>query len=235
MIEEKPKRTKRQTKYRGAEVEGLASVVSLIPLNDHQRLYIDAIRAYDQVIVCGYSGTGKTYIAATIAANMYATKQIDKIILTRPNVSVGKDLGYLPGDLNEKFTPWAAPVLEVLVQQLGKGVVDTAIKNGNIEMAPLSTMRGRSFKDCFIILDEAQNTTIPEIKMFLTRIGEGSKVVINGDIKQSDINQQSGLSKIIHLAKKYHMNIPVIEFTVEDIVRSEICKQWIIAFEGEGL
>lgn len=235
MIEEKPKRTKRQTKYKGAEVEGLASVVSLIPLNDHQRLYIDAIRAYDQVIVCGYSGTGKTYIAATIAANMYATKQIDKIILTRPNVSVGKDLGYLPGDLNEKFTPWAAPVLEVLVQQLGKGVVDTAIKNGNIEMAPLSTMRGRSFKDCFIILDEAQNTTIPEIKMFLTRIGEGSKVVINGDIKQSDINQQSGLSKIIHLAKKYHMNIPVIEFTVDDIVRSEICKQWIIAFEGEGL
>jgi phosphate starvation-inducible PhoH-like protein len=166
---------------------------------------------------------------------MYAMKQIDKIILTRPNVSVGKDLGYLPGDLNEKFTPWAAPVLEVLVQQLGKGVVDTAIKNGNIEMAPLSTMRGRSFKDSFIILDEAQNTTVAEIKMFLTRIGEGSKVVINGDIKQSDINQQSGLSKIIHLAKKYHMNIPVIEFTVEDIVRSEICKQWIIAFEGEGL
>lgn len=235
MIEEKPKRTKRQTKYKGAEVEGAASVVSLVPLNDRQRLYIDAIRAHDQVIVCGYSGTGKTYIAATVAANMYATKQIDRIILTRPNVSVGKDLGYLPGDLNEKFTPWAAPVLEVLMQQLGKGVVDTGIKNGNIEMAPLSTMRGRSFKDAFIILDEAQNTSIPEIKMFLTRIGEGSKVIVNGDIKQSDINQQSGLSKIIHLVKKYRMDIPVIEFTVDDIVRSEICKQWIIAFEGEGL
>lgn len=235
MIEEKPKRTKRQTKYKGAEVEGTASVVSLVPLNDRQRLYIDAIRAHDQVIVCGYSGTGKTYIAATVAANMYATKQIDRIILTRPNVSVGKDLGYLPGDLNEKFSPWAAPVLEVLMQQLGKGVVDTGIKNGNIEMAPLSTMRGRSFKDAFIILDEAQNTSIPEIKMFLTRIGEGSKVIVNGDIKQSDINQQSGLSKIIHLVKKYRMDIPVIEFTVDDIVRSEICKQWIIAFEGEGL
>jgi phosphate starvation-inducible PhoH-like protein len=235
MIEEKPKRTKRQTKYKGAEVEGAASVVSLVPLNDRQRLYIDAIRAHDQVIVCGYSGTGKTYIAATVAANMYATKQIDRIILTRPNVSVGKDLGYLPGDLNEKFSPWAAPVLEVLMQQLGKGVVDTGIKNGNIEMAPLSTMRGRSFKDAFIILDEAQNTSIPEIKMFLTRIGEGSKVIVNGDIKQSDINQQSGLSKIIHLVKKYRMDIPVIEFTVDDIVRSEICKQWIIAFEGEGL
>lgn len=235
MIEEKPKRTKRQTKYKGAEVEGAASVVSLVPLNERQRLYIDAIRAHDQVIVCGYSGTGKTYIAATVAANMYATKQIDRIILTRPNVSVGKDLGYLPGDLNEKFSPWAAPVLEVLMQQLGKGVVDTGIKNGNIEMAPLSTMRGRSFKDAFIILDEAQNTSIPEIKMFLTRIGEGSKVIVNGDIKQSDINQQSGLSKIIHLVKKYRMDIPVIEFTVDDIVRSEICKQWIIAFEGEGL
>ena len=235
MIEEKPKRTKRQTKYKGAEVEGAASVVSLVPLNGRQKLYIDAIRAHDQVIVCGYSGTGKTYIAATVAANMYATKQIDRIILTRPNVSVGKDLGYLPGDLNEKFSPWAAPVLEVLMQQLGKGVVDTGIKNGNIEMAPLSTMRGRSFKDAFIILDEAQNTSIPEIKMFLTRIGEGSKVIVNGDIKQSDINQQSGLSKIIHLVKKYRMDIPVIEFTVDDIVRSEICKQWIIAFEGEGL
>ena len=233
--EEKPKRTKRQTRYKNAKVEAENSIVAVVPMNDNQRDYINAVNAYNQVIVCGYSGTGKTYIAATIAANMYANKQTDKIILTRPNVSVGKDLGYFPGDLNEKFAPWAAPVLEVLNQQLGKGVVDTGVKNGNIEMAPLSTMRGRSFKDAFIILDEAQNTTIPEMKMFLTRIGKDSKVVINGDIKQSDISQQSGLSKIIHLAKKYQMNIPVIEFTVDDIVRSEICKQWIIAFEGEGL
>jgi phosphate starvation-inducible PhoH-like protein len=166
---------------------------------------------------------------------MYASKEISKIILTRPNISVGKDLGFFPGTLEEKFAPWAAPVLDVLNEQLGKGVVETGIKNGNIEMAPLSTMRGRSFKDSFIILDEAQNTTVAEIKMFLTRIGRDCKVVINGDIKQSDISGQSGLAKIIHLAKKHSMSVPVIEFGVEDIVRSDICKQWIIAFEGEGL
>jgi phosphate starvation-inducible PhoH-like protein len=185
--------------------------------------------------VCGYSGTGKTYIAATIAANMYAEKRIDKIILTRPNVSVGKDLGALPGELKEKFSPWLAPVLDVLQEQLGRGTVDTAIKNGNIELAPLSLMRGRSFKNSFIILDEASNTTVPEMMMFITRIGENCKVVINGDVRQSDIKEQSGLSKIIHLVKKYNMDIPVIEFGIDDIVRSDRTKQWIVAMTEEKL
>lgn len=228
-------KTKRTSRYKGAAEEANARLNHLVPLNKNQELYLDALKKHDQMIVCGYSGTGKTFIAATTAANMYATRQVDKIILTRPNVSVGKDLGYFPGDLNEKFGPWAAPVVSVLEEQLGKAVVETGIKNGNIELAPMSVMRGRSFKNAFVILDEAQNTSIPEIKMFLTRIGEGCKVVINGDIKQSDIGQQSGLSKIIHLAKKYHMDIPVIEFGIDDIVRSDICKQWIIAFEGENL
>ena len=231
---EKP-RTKRTTKYKHAEEEAESKLVSIVPLNDNQKLYLDYLKDYDQVIVCGFSGTGKTYIAATVAANMYSKKLIDKIVLTRPNVSVGKDLGYFPGTLEEKFQPWALPILDVLVEQLGKGVVETAIKNGNIEMAPLSTMRGRSFHDAFIILDEAQNTSIAEIKMFLTRIGKNCKVVVNGDIRQSDINQQSGLSKIIHLAKKYNMPVPVVEFGIDDIVRSDICKQWIVAFEGDSL
>jgi phosphate starvation-inducible PhoH-like protein len=123
----------------------------------------------------------------------------------------------------------------VLNEHLGKGVVETGIKNGNIEMAPLSTMRGRSFKNAFILVDEAQNLTVAEMKMFLTRVGKGCKVVINGDIKQSDINVQSGLSKVIHLVKKYNLQVPIIEFGVEDIVRSDICKQWILAFEEEKL
>ena len=191
--EEKPKRTKRQTRYKNAKVEAENSIVAVVPMNDNQRDYINAVNAYNQVIVCGYSGTGKTYIAATIAANMYANKQTDKIILTRPNVSVGKDLGYFPGDLNEKFAPWAAPVLEVLNQQLGKGVVDTGIKNGNIEMAPLSTMRGRSFKDAFIIGDEMQNSTPSQMKMLMTRLGKGSQMVITGDTRQSDRMVGNGL------------------------------------------
>jgi len=231
---EKPK-GKRATKFKGAEQEGAYRTVDLKPLNDNQALYLKALDSSDQVIVCGFSGTGKTYIASTYAANMYANREISKIILTRPNVSVGKDLGYFPGTLEEKFAPWAAPVLDVLNEQLGKGVVETGIKNGNIEMAPLSTMRGRSFHDAFIILDEAQNTTVPEIKMFLTRIGKGCKVVINGDVKQSDIQSQSGLSKILHLAKKHNLPVPIIEFGVDDIVRSDICKACIIAFEGEKL
>jgi phosphate starvation-inducible protein PhoH and related proteins len=227
---ESPK-SKRVSKYKGAEAEATTKTVPLRALNDNQKTYIKALTESDQVIVCGFSGTGKTYISATYAANMYAQKQIDKIILTRPNVSVGKDLGYFPGTLEEKFQPWALPILEVLMEQLGKGVVETGVKAGNIEMAPLSTMRGRSFKNAFIILDEAQNTTVSEIKMFLTRIGQNCKVVINGDIRQSDILSESGLATILRLVKQNKMPVPVIEFGVEDIVRSDICKQWIIAFE----
>jgi phosphate starvation-inducible protein PhoH and related proteins len=231
---EKPK-GKRATRFKGAEQESVSRTVPLKPLNDNQAQYLKHLATSDQIIVCGSSGTGKTYIAATYAANMYINREIDKILITRPNVSVGKDLGYFPGSLEEKFAPWAAPVIDVLNEQLGKGVVETGIKNGNIEMAPLSTMRGRSFKNAFILLDEGQNTSIAEIKMFLTRIGKGCKVVINGDIKQSDLTSQSGLSKVIHLVKKYNMPVPVVEFTVDDIVRSDICKQWIMAFEEEKL
>jgi len=229
---EKPK-GKRQTRYKNAEKEGQARQTLLKPLNDNQDRYLKALKGSEQVIVCGYSGTGKTYIAAVYAANMYASNEITKIILTRPNMSVGKDLGYFPGTLEEKFAPWAAPVLDVLNEKLGKGVVETAIKNGNIEMAPLSTMRGRSFKNAFVILDEAQNTTVAEMKMFLTRIGQECKVVINGDIKQSDINGASGLSKILSLTKTNKLPVPVIEFGIEDIVRSDMCKMWIQAFEKD--
>lgn len=234
MTLEKPK-GKRQSRYKKAEEEAVSKLVTLQPLNDSQAAYINALKTHDQVIVCGYSGTGKTYIAATYAANMYINRQIDKIVVTRPIVSVGKDLGYFKGDLHEKFTPWALPVLDVLEQQLGKGALETGIKNGNIDLSPLSTMRGRSFNNAFVLLDEAQNTTIAEMKMFLTRIGEGTKVVINGDIRQSDIREASGLSKIIHMAKKYNISAPVIEFGLDDVVRSDICKQWLEAFYEENL
>jgi phosphate starvation-inducible PhoH-like protein len=225
----------RKTTYKNATIESASKLVPLVALNSKQDLYIKALKNHDQTVVCGFSGTGKTYIAATYAANLYLTKKIDRIILTRPNISVGKDLGYIPGTLNEKFAPWAAPVLDVLKEHLGDGVLETGIKNNNIELAPLSTMRGRSFDNSFVILDEAQNTSVAEIKMFLTRIGRNTKVVVNGDVKQSDINVQSGLAKIIHLIKKYNMDIPVIEFDIDDIVRSEACKNWIIAFHDEGL
>ena len=231
---EKPK-GKRVSRYKNAPEEGAARIVSLYPMNENQEHYLEALKRSNQIIVLGPSGTGKTFCAATFAANLYATRKIHKIIITRPNVSVGKSLGALPGSLNEKAEPLLAPVMDVLVQQLGAGVVETGIKNGNIQLAPLEYMRGRSFKDAFVIADEAQNLTIAEFKMLVTRIGENCKLVLNGDIKQSDIKEQSGLSKAIHLAKKYNMDASIIEFGLDDIVRGEICKAWVTAFYEEGL
>jgi phosphate starvation-inducible PhoH-like protein len=185
--------------------------------------------------VLGPAGTGKTYITATYAADLYVTKQIDKIVITRPHVAVGKELGFLKGDLTEKTMPWALPVLDVLEKHLGKGAVETGIKNNNIEMAPLALMRGRSFDDAFIIVDETQNITIHEIKMLLTRVGQNTTIVLNGDVQQSDLKEADGLSKVIHLAKKHMLPIPIIEFGVEDIVRSGICAQWVKVFMEEKL
>lgn len=231
---EKP-RGKRVTKYKNADAESAGKIVNLVPLNDNQKLYIDALRAHQQVIVLGPSGTGKTFVAATYAANLYANRKISKIIITRPAVSVGKSLGALPGTMEEKFGPWLSPVLSVLEDQLGKGVVETGIKNGNIQMAPLEYMRGSSFKDAFVLADECQNLDIAQFKMLVTRIGENCTLVMNGDIRQSDIKEQSGLSKAIHLAKKFHIDACVVEFGIDDVVRSDICRQWLEAFYAEGL
>jgi phosphate starvation-inducible PhoH-like protein len=198
-------------------------------------MFIDALKENSQVFVLGPAGTGKTYVTATFAADLYITKKIDKIVITRPHVAVGKDLGYLPGSLEEKTYPWALPVLDVLEKHLGKGSVDTGVKNGNIEMAPLALMRGRSFDNSFIIVDETQNITTHELKMLLTRVGENSTIVLNGDVQQSDLKEADGLSKVIHLAKKYMLPVPIIEFGVDDIVRSDICAEWVKVFMKENL
>jgi len=231
---EKPK-GKRVSRYKKSEVESQSKLVPLEALNDNQKNYLAALKKSSQVIVLGPSGTGKTYIATTYAANLYLMKRINKIIITRPAVSVGKSLGALPGTMEEKFGPWLSPVLSVLEEQLGKGVVETGIKNGNIVMAPLEYMRGSSFKDAFILADESQNLDVAQFKMLVTRIGENCQLVLNGDVRQSDIKEQSGLSKAIHLASKHGIDASVVEFQVEDIVRSEICKQWVKAFYEEGI
>lgn len=205
----------------------------LLPKTENQAAYIKALQQDAQVIVLGPAGTGKTFIAATYAADLYDLGQIDQIILTRPNIAAGKSLGFFKGTLEEKMSPWLAPVVDVIEKRLGKGKYETGVKNGNIQVIPFETMRGRSFEDAFVILDEAQNTSPHEIKMFLTRVGENCHVVMNGDIQQSDLDRTSGLSKAIMMAKKYLLPVSIIEFGIEDIVRSELCKLWIKAWIKE--
>ena len=231
-MQQKPKpRTRRAaTKHDDKKV-----AIELVPLNERQRDYLEALKTASQIIVFGPAGTGKTYCVSTFAANQYHLKDIDKIVITRPHVAVGKDIGYLPGTLEEKAAPWALPVLDVLEEHLGKGVVETGLKNGNIEVAPLALMRGRSFKNAFIICDEAQNITFHELKMLVTRVGEGSHLILNGDIQQSDLKEGDGLSKIVHLVKKHMLPVPIVEFTVNDIVRSDMTKLWVETFVKEGL
>jgi phosphate starvation-inducible PhoH-like protein len=235
MVQQQPKKKqdpRRSTTYKGASKK---PPVVLLPRTPKQKDFIDALSESTQIFVLGPAGTGKTYVTATFAAKQYAAKQIDKIVITRPHVAVGKELGFLKGDLAEKTMPWALPVLDVLEKHLGKGTVETAIKLGNIEMAPLALMRGRSFEQAFIIVDETQNITTHELKMLLTRVGEGSTIVLNGDVQQSDLKEADGLSKVIHLAKKHLLPVPIIEFGVDDIVRSDICAQWVRVFMKEKL
>ena len=233
----------------------------LYPMNEMQKEYIRAIFENDMVCVMGPAGTGKTYIAAALASRMYFDGEIEKIVLTRPNVSPSESLGFFPGSINEKMAPWVAPFTDVIKQQLGRGVYDTMLKNGNLEIAPFTdvikqqlgrgvydtmlkngnleiapfeTMRGRSFNDAFVILDEAQNTTAKEIEMFVTRVGKKSRVIINGDVMQSDLSGQNGLLKIIQMIDRCRLPVPIIEFQMDDIVRSPLCKMWIEAFMSEG-
>lgn len=196
--------------------------------------YIERLYDSEQIVVMGPAGTGKTYIAGCRAADLLRNKQVSKVIITRPNVPGGRSLGFFPGTLEEKIAPWVAPLVSAISDRMGQGAFDIALKNGDIEIVPFEVMRGRSFKDAFIILDEAQNTTVDEIKMFLTRIGEDCQVVINGDVAQSDLKETSGLRRMIHLIKNQGLPVPIVEFTMDDIVRSNICAMWVRAFHANG-
>ncbi len=221
--------------FQGSKFEVERALPPIKALNPTQAAYLDALRAGPQVIVLGPAGTGKTWIAATYAADLFRNRRIDKIILTRPNVPCGRSLGYFPGTLEDKFAPWAAPVVEAIKERIGKAAYEIALKSGAIELVPFEVMRGRSWKNAFVLFDEAQNSTLAEIKTFLTRIGEDCTVVINGDVSQCDLTQASGLRAVIHLIKSQMLPVPLIEFTREDIVRSGLCAMWVRAFDEANL
>jgi len=203
----------------------------LLPKTDKQAGYIKAIGKNEVVVSTGYAGTGKTYIAATMAADMYREGRVHEIVLTRPNVSAGAKLGYFPGTLEEKMDPWMVPLTSRISSRLGRGAYETGVRNGNIKVVPFETMRGLSLNG-FVILDEAQNTTPHEMKMFLTRF-ESGKIVINGDVRQSDLKTKSGLSVLVDLIKRGKLPFSHVDFSnPDDIVRSDIVRQVILAFEG---
>jgi phosphate starvation-inducible PhoH-like protein len=205
------------------------------PLNPTQARYLEAMGSSPQTVVLGPAGTGKTWLAATYAADLFRERRISRIVLTRPNVPGGRGLGFLPGTLEEKFAPWAAPLVEAIRERIGPAAYDIALKNGDIEMVPFEVMRGRSWRDCFVLLDEAQNATAHEMKLFLTRIGEDSRVVINGDVSQCDLKEGSGLATVVELIAANALPVPVIEFGMDDIVRSGLCAMWVKAFHAAKL
>jgi phosphate starvation-inducible PhoH-like protein len=198
-----------------------------------QKRYIEAIRKHDIVFGIGPAGTGKTYLAMAMAVSALLQKEVHRIILTRPAVEAGEKLGYLPGTLYEKINPYLRPLYDALYDMLETERATRLIEQGTIEIAPLAFMRGRTLNDSFIILDEAQNTTSEQMKMFLTRLGFGSKTVITGDITQVDLpaGRVSGLIEVRTILKDIP-GIRFIHFTEEDVVRHELVQQIVRAYEA---
>jgi phosphate starvation-inducible PhoH-like protein len=204
----------------------------ITPKSVAQKNYIDAIRAHDMVFGIGPAGTGKTYLAMAMAVAALSKGEVDRIILTRPAVEAGESLGFLPGDLAEKVDPYLRPLYDALHDMMRFEKASRLMTQGIIEVAPLAFMRGRTLNDAFVILDEAQNTTTEQMKMFLTRIGFNSRAVITGDITQTDLpeNKTSGLVE----AKKILQNIDGIKFiffTKTDVVRHQLVQKVVDAYE----
>ena len=200
------------------------------PLNFIQGEYLDAIKHNDIVFGVGSAGTGKTFIAASYAASELFHKRVGKIILTRPNVETGRGLGFLPGTLEEKYAPYLLPFDSIFTKALGKGFYEYALKNKDIEPTPLGFLRGTTFENCIVLIDEAQNCTKEEMKMMLSRIGKNCKMLISGDHEQSDI-ENSGLEDAMDRLEGIS-GIEIIEFLDQDIVRSKMCKEIIRAYRN---
>lgn len=199
-----------------------------------QKKYVDLMKKNTITFGVGPAGTGKTYLAVAIAVNAYKAKQVEKIILTRPAVEAGEKLGFLPGDLQEKVNPYLRPLYDALQEMLGMDSYSKMLERGTIEIAPLAYMRGRTLSNAYVILDEAQNTTREQIKMFLTRLGEGSKMVITGDLTQIDLPKglTSGLKHAIKILKDID-DIGIIRLNERDVVRHPLVQKIVKAYETE--
>ena len=208
---------------------------SVIARSEKQSDYIKALKENDIVMSLGPAGTGKSFLAVSVGVTMLMEKKIERVILSRPAVEAGEKLGFLPGDMKEKVDPYLRPLYDALYELFGPDKIDKKIETGEIEIAPLAFMRGRTLKNCFAILDEAQNATETQIKMFLTRIGENSKLVVNGDPSQIDLinKSQSGLIKSKNILK-HIKEIEIIEFDHKDVVRHPLVSKIIRAYQKKS-
>ena len=208
---------------------------SVIPRSEKQKKYVRALRDNEIIISSGPAGTGKTYLAVAVALTMLLDKKIERIILSRPAVEAGERLGFLPGDMREKVDPYLRPLYDALYDLLDFEKIQKRIEIGDIEIAPLAFMRGRTLKNSFAILDEAQNATDTQIKMFLTRIGENSKIVINGDPSQIDLPNKSlsGLKRSKEIL--WHLNeISIVDFDHTDVVRHPLVSKIVKAYSDQN-
>ena len=225
MIEEKNNSEKKNKKKNKTPKK------SVIPRSENQKEYVRALRQNDIIISAGPAGTGKTFLAVAVGLTMLLDKKIDRIILSRPAVEAGERLGFLPGDMKEKVDPYLRPLYDSLYDLFDFEKIQRMIEIGDIEIAPLAFMRGRTLKNSFAILDEAQNATDTQIKMFLTRIGENSKIVINGDPSQIDLPNKglSGLERSKKLLN--HLSeISVVDFSHSDVVRHPLVSKIVKAY-----
>jgi len=204
----------------------------IIPKTETQRLYIESIGKSDIIFGIGPAGTGKTYLAMAMAIHAFLQKQVSRIVLVRPAVEAGEKLGFLPGDIAEKVSPYLRPLYDALFDMMDIDKAQKLIERGTIEIAPLAFMRGRTLNDSFIILDEAQNTTTEQMKMYLTRLGFGSKTVITGDITQIDLpsGRMSGLIEALRILRDVE-GIGIINFTERDVVRHRLVQKIVQAYE----
>jgi phosphate starvation-inducible PhoH-like protein len=208
---------------------------SVIARSKKQSDYIKALRENDIVMALGPAGTGKSFLAVSVAITMLMEKKVERVILSRPAVEAGEKLGFLPGDMKEKVDPYLRPLYDALYELFGFEKIDKKIETGEIEIAPLAFMRGRTLKNCFAILDEAQNATETQIKMFLTRIGENSRLVVNGDPTQVDLinKSYSGLVKSKNILSSIK-EVKIVEFDHKDVVRHPLVSKIIKAYQKKN-
>ncbi len=201
------------------------------PQSENQRAYVDAIRKHDLVFAVGPAGTGKSFLAVAMGVAALRDRKVSRLILTRPAVEAGERLGFLPGDLQEKIDPYLRPLYDALYELMPPERFARATERGEIEVAPLAYMRGRSLNEAFIILDEAQNTTAPQMKMFLTRLGFGSQAVVTGDVTQIDLaGEKSGLVLAREILRDVE-GIAMVDFNDRDVVRHELVARIVRAYD----